>query len=71
MLSLHWQGRWQAMSDRGLLVEIFRRIHGLGGCNASESFSRGWDAAVASCEDVLTELTGISYDDLDGGGSDG
>lgn len=53
------------MSDRELLVEIFRRIHGLGGCDASESFSRGWDAAVASCEDVITELTGISYDDLD------
>ena len=59
------------MSDRELLVEIFRRIHTLGGCDASESFSRGWDAAVASCEDVLTELTGISYDGLDGGGSDG
>ena len=29
-------------------------------------------SAVASCEDVLTELTGISYDDLeDGGGADG
>ncbi len=59
------------MSDRELLVEIFRRIHSLGGCDASESFSRGWDAAVASCEDVVTELTGISYDDLDGGESDG
>lgn len=59
------------MSDRGLLVEIFRRIHGLGGCNASESFSRGWDAAVASCEDVLTELAGITCDDLDGGEDDG
>ena len=59
------------MSDRKLFIEIFRRIHGLGGCDASESFSRGWDAAVASCGDVLTELTGISYDDLDGGGSDG
>lgn len=53
------------MSDRELLVEVFRRIHNLGGCDASESFSRGWDAAVASCEDVITELTGISYDDLD------
>ena len=59
------------MSDRGLLVEIFRRIHGLGGGDASESFSRGWDAAVASCEDVITELAGITCDDLDGGGSDG
>ena len=59
------------MSDRGLLVEIFRRIHGLGGGDASESFSRGWDAAVASCEDVVTELAGITCDDLDGGGSDG
>ena len=46
------------MSDRELLIEVFRRIHSLGGCDASESFSRGWDAAVASCEDVLTELTG-------------
>ena len=53
------------MSDRELFIEIFRRIHGLGGCDASETFSRGWDAAVASCEDVITELTGISYDDLD------
>ena len=53
------------MSDRKLFIEIFRRIHGLGGCDASESFSRGWDAAVASCEDVLTELTGITCDDLD------
>ena len=59
------------MSDRGLLVEIFRRIHGLGGGDASESFSRGWDAAVASCEDVLTELTDITCDDLDGGEDDG
>ena len=59
------------MSDRELFIEIFRRIHGLCGCDASESFSRGWDAAVASCEDVLTELTGITCDDLDGGGSDG
>ncbi len=58
------------MGDRELLIEIFRRIHSLGGCDASESFSRGWDAAVASCEDVITELTGISYDDLDGGGDD-
>ncbi len=58
------------MSDRELLAEIFRRIHGLGGCDASETFNRGWDAAVASCEDVVTELTGISYDDLDGGGDD-
>ena len=53
------------MSDRELLIEVFRRIHSLGGYDASESFSRGWDAAVASCEDVITELTGISYDDLD------
>ena len=53
------------MSDRELLIEVFRRIHSLGGCDASESFSCGWDAAVASCEDVITELTGISYDDLD------
>ena len=59
------------MSDRKLFIEIFRRIHGLGGCNASESFSRGWDAAVASCGDVVAELTGISYDDLDGGDADG
>ena len=59
------------MSDRELFIEIFRRIHSLGGCDASESFSRRWDAAVASCEDVVTELTGISYDNLDGGGSDG
>ena len=59
------------MSDRKLFIEIFRRIHGLGGCDASESFSRGWDAAVASCEDVLTELTGITRDDLDGGEDDG
>ena len=59
------------MSDRKLFIEIFRRIHGLGGCDASESFSRGWDAAVASCGDVVAELTGISYDDLDGGDADG
>ena len=59
------------MSDREFFIEIFRRIHGLGGCDASESFSRGWDAAVASCEDVLTELTGITCDDLDGGEDDG
>ena len=59
------------MSDRKLFIEIFRRIHGLGGCDASESFSRGWDAAVASREDVLTELTGITCDDLDGGEDDG
>ena len=59
------------MSDRELFIEIFRRIHSLGGCDASESFSRGWDAAVASCEDVVTELTGISYDNLDGGEADG
>lgn len=59
------------MSDRELLIEIFCRIHNLGGCDASESFSRGWDAAVASCEDVLTELTGITCDDLDGGEADG
>lgn len=59
------------MSDRKLFIEIFSRIHGLGGCDASESFSRGWDAAVASCEDVLTELTGITCDDLDGGEDDG
>ena len=59
------------MSDRKLFIEIFRRIHGLGGGDASESFSRGWDAAVASCEDVLTELTGITCDDLDGGEDDG
>lgn len=58
------------MQDRELMTEIFRRIHALGGCDASEKFNRGWDA-VASCEDVLTELTGISYDDLDGGGADG
>ncbi len=59
------------MSDRELLIEVFRRIHSLGGCDASESFSRGWDAAVASCEDVVTEPAGITCDDLDGGGSDG
>lgn len=59
------------MSDRELLIEIFRGIHSLGGCDASESFSRGWGAAVASCEDVLTELTGITCDDLDGGEDDG
>ena len=60
------------MQDKELLIEIFRRIHALGGCDASEQFDRGWDAAVASCEDVLTGLTGISYDDLeDGGGADG
>ena len=57
--------------DRTLMIEIFRRIHALGGCDASERFDRGWDAAVAACEDVLTELAGITCDDLDGGGSDG
>lgn len=59
------------MEDRELMTEIFRRIHALGGCDVSEQFNRGWDAAVASCEDVLTELAGISYDDMDGGGADG
>lgn len=59
------------MSDRELFIEVFRRIHSLGGCDASEKFDRGWDAAVASCEDVVTELAGITCDDLDGGGSDG
>ena len=48
------------MSDRKLFIEIFRRIHELGGCDASETFNRGWDAAVASCEEVVMELTGIS-----------
>lgn len=58
--------------DRKLMVEVFRRIHALGGCDVSEQFNQGWDAAVASCEDVLTELTGISCDDLeDGDGADG
>ncbi len=57
------------MSDRELLIEIFRRIHGLGGCDASEKFSREWDVAVASCEDVVTELTGISYDNIEDGGT--
>ena len=59
------------MNDRKLIIEIFRRIHGLGGCGVSEQFNRGWDAAVASCEDVITELSGISYDDLDGGEAEG
>ncbi len=60
------------MQDKKLVIEIFRRIHALGGCNTSEQFDRGWDAAVASCKDVLTELTGVSYDDLeDGGNADG
>ena len=60
------------MQDRELMTEIFRRIHALGGCDALEQFDRGWDAAVASCEDVLTELTGISYGDLEeGSGADG
>lgn len=53
------------MADRKLLVNIFRRIHELGGCDASESFSRGWDAAIASCEDVFTELAGIGIEDLE------
>ena len=58
--------------DRILMTEIFRRIHALGGCDASEQFDRGWDAAVASCEDVLTELMDISYDGLeDRGDADG
>ena len=58
--------------DRTLMIEIFRRIHALGGCDASEQFDRGWDAAVASCEDVLTELMDISYDGLeDRGDADG
>ena len=47
------------------MIEIFCRIHALGGCDVSEQFDRGWDAAVASREDVLTELTGLSYDDLE------
>ena len=60
------------MQDKELMIEIFRRIHALGGCDASERFDRGWDAAVAACEDVLTELTGVSYDDLEeGSGADG
>lgn len=59
------------MQDKELMIEIFHRIYALGGCDTSEQFNRGWDAAVASCEDVLTELTGISYDDLDRGGTDG
>ena len=53
------------MQNKELVIEIFRRIHDLGGYDASEQFDRGWDAAVASCEDVLTELTGLSYDDLE------
>ena len=60
------------MEDRKLMMELFRRIHGLGGCDASDKFKQGWDAAVASCEDVVTELTGISYGDLEeGSGIDG
>ena len=58
--------------DKTLMIEVFRRIHALGGCDVSEQFDRGWDAAVASCEDVLTELMGISYDGLaDRGDADG
>lgn len=51
--------------DKTLMIEVFRRIHALGGCDVSEQFDRGMDAAVASCEDVLTELMGISYDGLE------
>ena len=53
------------MAKREELIELFRRIHALGGCDASESFDRGWDAAIASCEDVFTEATGIGIDDLE------
>lgn len=32
------------MQDKELVIEIFRRIHALGGYDASEQFDRGWDA---------------------------
>ena len=51
--------------DREKLVELFRRIHELGGCDVSEDFDHGWDAAIASCEDVFTEVTGIGMAELE------
>ena len=46
-------------------VRLFKKIHEIGGCDAVEEYSRGWDEAVALCERFVTEIFGVDYDDVE------
>ena len=46
-------------------VRLFKEIHEIGGCNAIEDYSRGWDEAVALCERFVTEIFDVDYDDVE------
>lgn len=46
-------------------LEILDAIHSIGGCDATEAYDRGWDAAVAACEEIVMNYTGLSYNDLE------
>lgn len=44
--------------------EILLEIHNIGGCDATDDYSKGWDAAVTEAIKVVENITGINIEDV-------
>jgi len=53
---------WKAEKplDRNKVLEILKRIHEAGGCDAADEYSRGWDAAITEAIRIVEDAAGIS-----------
>lgn len=49
--------------DRNKMLEILKRIHEAGGCDAADEYSKGWDAAITEIIRIVEDATGISVDE--------
>lgn len=44
-------------------LEILRELHKVGGCDAKDDFSNGWDEAITEAIRIVERITGISVED--------
>lgn len=43
---------------------ILLRLHGAGGCDAQDDYSKGWDAAITEAIGIVENETGINIEEV-------
>ena len=49
---------------RETIKRIVRKVHELGGTDANEEYSKGWDNAIGCSLKIIEEETGVSIDEI-------
>lgn len=46
------------------IKKIMLAIHEIGGCDASDDYSKGYDDGITAALSKITEVTGVSIEDV-------